>query len=383
MDYSAILKRAFYITRKYRALWLFGILLALFGGGGGWSSRLSYSGNMGGAPSDGGIPFGGRNPFAGIDPSVFLMIGLALACIVFVLIIVSIVARAVARAALIGMVGQIEEIDAVTVKEGWRIGWSARAWKIFLINLLVGIPWFAFVMLTLAFAVSPLTLLFIDQSWLPVAIMLTVLFIIGWVFVMLLIAVALSPVLELSWRYAALQRAGARESLRRTFALIKTDWKRVGLSTLVMIGVGIGIGVALVVTLILLVIVGGIIGAIPALLGYLLTQETTVALLAGVPLFLLIVIPLAIGANGIIETYRSTVWTLIFKALEKPAEETDAPELPSPSPEATRADESRETADDDVPETPSFPPEMDAGDAPLGETDDDAPETPSSPAAEN
>ncbi len=381
MDYLAILKRAFHITRKHRALWLFGILLAIFGGGGGsGSARFSSGGDMSSLPSD-GVPFGGNNPFAGIDPSVFLMIGLAVACIIFVLVIVSIVVRSVARAALIGMVEQVEETDAVTVKDGWRIGWSARAWKIFLIDLLVGIPMLAFVLITLAFAASPLTLLFIDQSWLPVAVILTLLFIIGWALVILLVSVLLNPVLELSWRYAVLYGTGARESLRRTFALIKTDWKRVGIATLVMIGVGIGIGVVLIVTMVLLVIVGGIIGAIPAVLGYLLTKETMVALLAGVPLFLLIFIPLAIGARGITETYRSTAWTLIFKALEKPATETGAPELLSPSPEATPEEMPQETADDAAPETPSSPLEMAAEDVP--QTDDDAPETPSSPAAES
>lgn len=379
MDYLTILKRAFHITRNHRALWLFGILLALFGGGSGGNGRFSSSGISG----DGGpVPFG-DNPFAGIDPSVFLIVGLAVACLVFILVIVSIVARSVARAALIGMVEQVEETDAVTVKDGWRIGWSARAWKIFLINLLVSIPMWAFVLITLAFVISPLTLLFIDQSWMLLAITLTMLFLFGWIILIIPVSLVINSVVELSWRYAVLHTTGARESLRRTFALIKADWKQVGIATLVMIGVGIGIGVALIVTVILLAIVGGIIGAVPAVLGYLLTKEAMVALLAGVPLFLLIVVPLAIGARGIAETYRSTAWTLIFKALEKSAAETDAPEQPSSSLGETPEDVPQETANDTAPETPSSPPEMDTGGAPLVEMDDDAPETPPSPDGEN
>ena len=35
MDYGRILARAFEITRRYRALWLFGFLLAVIGGSGG------------------------------------------------------------------------------------------------------------------------------------------------------------------------------------------------------------------------------------------------------------------------------------------------------------------------------------------------------------
>ncbi len=43
MNQTALVKRAFAITRRYRVLWLFGILVALTGGGGGSGSGVNYS----------------------------------------------------------------------------------------------------------------------------------------------------------------------------------------------------------------------------------------------------------------------------------------------------------------------------------------------------
>ncbi|GAG65858.1 unnamed protein product [marine sediment metagenome] len=39
MDYGEIIRRAWNITKKYKYLWVFGFILALFGGGGGYSSN--------------------------------------------------------------------------------------------------------------------------------------------------------------------------------------------------------------------------------------------------------------------------------------------------------------------------------------------------------
>ena len=43
MNQVALVKRAFAITRRYRVLWLFGILVALTSGGGGGGNGANYS----------------------------------------------------------------------------------------------------------------------------------------------------------------------------------------------------------------------------------------------------------------------------------------------------------------------------------------------------
>ena len=331
MDYVALLKRAYHITIKYRALWLFGILLAIFGGGRG-------GGNFGGGGgpgaegdfSGGNVPL--HNPFAGIDPVVLTAVIAVVILIVLVMMVVAIVIRSVSRAALIGMVAKIETGDTVTVKDGWRIGWSARAWRIFLINLLVGVPLAILAIVTLLFAISPLALMAVDNSLAPLAIVLTVMFVIVWALVLMAISVVLSPVLELSWRYTTLRETGVIESLRQAVALVRQRLKDVALSVLVMIGVNIGAAIATFAVVILLLIFGVLGGGIPALVGYLLTNEPLVAVLAGVPLFLLIFIVPLLFFSGLVVVYQSTMWTLIFNELTaEPTEPAEAIEPVAPA----------------------------------------------------
>lgn len=359
MDYVALLKRAFHITIKYRALWLFGILLAIFGGGGGRVGNFSGGGSGGseGGLSGGNLPLN-NNPFAGIDPAVLIGVILIVLFLVLVLMVIGIVVRSVSRAALIGMVAKIEDGDTVSVKDGWRIGWSARAWRIFLINVIIGVPLTFLALITLAFAASPLVLLAIDHSLAPLAIVLTVIFVLIWIFVLFVLALVVSPVMELSWRFTVLREQAVLDSLRSTLSLLKHRLKDVAIAVLVMIGVGIGVAIVMFVAVILLVVLGGLGAAIPALAGYVLTKEPLVALLAGVPVFLLVVAVPMIFFSGLVVTFQSTVWTLIFNGLTA---ET-SPELPVDESSPTVTAEPAESADESPPvesaeDTPPSPPE--------------------------
>lgn len=346
MDYVALLKRAFHITIKYRALWLFGILLAIFGGRGG---RFGNYGGGSGAESDfsgGNAPI--HNPFAGMDPAVLITVMLAVVLLVLFLVAVAVVIRSVSRAALIGMVAKIEDGETVTVKSGWRIGWSGRAWRIFLINVLVGVPLAILAIITLLFAASPLVLMVVDNSLTAPAIVMTVLFIIIWALIFFAISVVISPIMELSWRYTVLHETGATESLRLALTLARQRLKDVVISVLVMFGVGIATVAVMFVALILLLLFGVLGGGIPALAGYLITQEPMVALLAGLPIFLLIVVVPMIFLGGLAAVFQSTMWTLIFNELTaEPA--TDAPESTiEPAAEPSPETEQDSAPDDDI-----------------------------------
>ncbi len=349
MDYAAILKRAFHITVKYRALWLFGILLAIFGGGynGGRIGNFGNSGS-GGNFSGGNAPLG-DNPFATMDVAVVLAIIAVVILLVLALIVVGTIVRAVSRAALIGMVAKIETGDTVAVKDGWRIGWSARAWRIFLVNLLVGVPLAILAIVTLAFSASPLLLMAIDQSLSPFAIVLTVIFIIVWALFFFAISVIISPVLELSWRYTVLRETNATESLRSAVTLARRRLKDVVISVLVMFGVGIGVAISTFFIMIILLILGVMGGGIPALAGYLLTQETLVAVLAGVPIFLLIVVVPMLFFSGLVVVFQSTVWTLIFNELETKETPTTEPAIEPPADESPPTETADDETDDDSP----------------------------------
>ncbi|NJN96774.1 MAG: hypothetical protein HC875_23020 [Anaerolineales bacterium] len=136
MNHTNILKRAFTITWRYRALWIFGFLLALCGGGGNGGGNFNF-------PSSGGE--GDFGDFEGlpssvpeIDPNLIITLIVAFVCLILLISVVGVMVQYVTRTALIGMVRQVEDTAAATVRDGWRFGWSKRAWRIFLLNLLVG-----------------------------------------------------------------------------------------------------------------------------------------------------------------------------------------------------------------------------------------------------
>ena len=129
MDHINILKRALNITWFYRALWIFGIILALTtGGNGGNGPQATFEGNGNGGPSQEfqwpeELP---RPPFKEFPsweaPEEFtgalVAVSFGLVCLVFVLIIVSVIARYVSETALIRMVDDYEAILTIACGAG-------------------------------------------------------------------------------------------------------------------------------------------------------------------------------------------------------------------------------------------------------------------------
>jgi len=312
MDYVDILKRAFQITFRYRALWIFGFFLALCSGGGGGGGGQNYS--------IGSDDFGNGGPgaFLGPNPGLVIAIISIFVCLVLLLIVIGVIVRAVTRAALIGMVDRAEEGQAVTIKNGWSIGWSRHAWTLFLINLIIGIPAFILTVIALLAALSP----FLISIFNPNETNLFILGIVAGVSLLLLFIVAaivftvvISAFLELSWRYAVLRNLGALDSLQASYTLIRRNLKHVTLTVLLLLGIGLGWFIVSLILTVGLTFLGLLIGGIPALLLFWLTEQIWVAILVGLPLFLVTFILPLIFITGLYLVFRSSIWTLVFRAL--------------------------------------------------------------------
>lgn len=317
MNYVETLKRAFRITIKYRALWLFGFLLALCGGGGGGGGN-----GGGGTPSGNGkTPWdNGDNPFKNFNMPHLdqgTIIGLIAAAILLVLIlaVVGVIVRSVSRAALIGMVEQTERTGAVTVKDGWRIGWSAKAWRVFLLNLAISIPMVIIILVTLAMVASPLLLGLAGKEFLVVGALMAVGLLLLWILAIIVVGILLTPFMELGWRYTVLQEKGVIDSLKAAYSLIRRNLKDVGITVLLLVGVGIAWAMASIILVIIILLLAVLIGGIPGLVGYMLTQNVAVALIAGVPLFLIVLIIPLTFVSGLYLIFQSAVWTLVFMYL--------------------------------------------------------------------
>lgn len=315
MNHTDIIKQALTMTWRYRALWIFGFFLALCGGGGGnGGGNFNFNTGGGNFGQPGDLP-----SMPNIDPNLLIAGVIGLICLVLLLIVVSVVVRAVTRAALIGMVQQITETGAVTAAEGWRWGWSRRAWSVFLVSLVIGLPVFMGTIVLVLLAFSPLLLLLADNTAATVSgIMGTIVACLCVGLLLFVVSLALWPIQELAWRQTVLENKGVLTSLGDAFNLTKRRLKDVFVLCLLLVGIGIGwIFVVLLVILPVALIAALIIGGIPALLVYLFSNSWLGAAVAGGPLAVIALVIVISFGTGLYLVFQSAVWTLSYLELTK------------------------------------------------------------------
>jgi hypothetical protein len=341
MDHIKILKRAFSITWSYRVLWVFGLLLALTlpRNGNGSNSGVQFSGNE----------FNGSQGFPNVIPgisapilSAILTIGIALLCGIFLLAVVATIIRYVSETALIRMVDRNEASgEQVSVRGGFRLGWSRPALRLFLIDLLFGIVGVVAFILLLAIAAAPFLV------WLTNIELLRVLGTvvgIGMVFLVILlfilIAIILSVVIHFIRRSAVLEDLGVFEAMWRGLSLVRQRLGDIVIMALIMFALGLGWIVVSIPVFILLVLVAVVLGGLPALLAGLVTSlfaqgalPWIFAIAVGLPIFLVVVIVPSGFISGLYETFKSSTWTLTFREVvalgdARPAAQADLPDAP-------------------------------------------------------
>jgi hypothetical protein len=334
MNHINILKRAFNITVNYRVLWIFGMLLALTAGGsggGGGNSGVNLDG-------DHNRGFDGKNPFGElpqITPEIIntiIGVAIALACLLLVLVVVGTIARYVSENALIQMVDQYENDGTrLTFGQGFRLGWSRAAWKMFLIDLLVSLAGLAIFLLLVGIACLPLLVWLTKNTPLQVlGTIITVGLILLLVFSAILVGLALMLILIFARRACALENLGVQDSIRRGYAIVKAQAGDVILMGVMMFGARLLWSLLMIPVVLAFVLAGAIVAGLPALLVGaivgLFTQGATpwiVAAIVGAPIFILaIVIPSAL-VSGWHKVFSSSAWTLTYRevlALEKTKE---------------------------------------------------------------
>ena len=337
MNHIDILKRAFSITWRYRALWVFGFLLALCGGGGSGGGSGNFNFPSSGS-SDG--DFGNIPGMPSIDTNTIIAIIVGLFCLILLLIVISALVQIVTRTALIGMVRQVTETEAVTMADGWRFGWSRRAWRLFLVGVVIGVPWAIIAIGLVLAALSPL-LLFITED-VALGVMGVIITIIAFLFVLLILIVVGTLValfLDLARRQVVLTDWGVIASLGKTLSLIRSNLKDVAILWLLMLGVGFGWAIVSILVVLASFLVAAIVGGIPAVIVYFITESLVGAAIAGGPVALLIIMVISSAAGGFYLIFRSAVWTLAYLefATKKAFENDDtsaAPLSPDPQPAA-------------------------------------------------
>jgi len=313
MNYTAILKRSLQITWRHRALWVFGILLALFSGGGSgggsnYGQLLNYRLERGQYPP-GNAPLGLGANWPLIAGLILLLLG-----IVLTLIILSIMVRLLSEGALIGMVDEVERTALTTVRSGWRTAW-ARFLRLFGINLTIGIPMTIVLLLLLGIVLAPLLLIPLGSSihangLSVMGVILTVFLGLLWLLFVLVLSAAVGLLRELAYRRCVLSGEGVFHSIQDGYLLARRNLRDVGLMWLLLFGIDLGIGVLS----IPLVLLGLALVAGPALVGWAIFRSIVAAVAAGVLPFLLF-IAVAVFLGGLYAIFRSAAWTLTYREL--------------------------------------------------------------------
>jgi hypothetical protein len=349
MNHTEILKRSWKILWEYKTLWVFGVILALTSGGGGGngggSSNFSTDTNR-------NFNFPG---FDRIEPELrrfgeifenglsqefwqtFSIIILCLVCLVLFLAIVFAILRYVSRVALIRMVDELETSgEKVNWRAGFRLGWSKRAFRLFLIDLVITLPLIVIFLFLFGCAFLPVILGAIPDGEPSVAsIIATVGLVFLMVFIAIIVGVALSLILQIIWRECVIADLGVFDSIRTGWRLLKRNFKDVFVMWLILVGVQIAFFILSIPVILLLVGIGiliaGVLGVLVFLGGQVVSEAAGAipAIILGLVIFIAVLsIPL-LFLNGLKETYLSTAWTLVYREITMTPRVAAEDELPA------------------------------------------------------
>jgi len=299
IDYFDLIKRAWQITWKHRFLWLFGFILALAAGGSNVSNSLNYSFNG----ADTSTTSGNLGAFANSYLVFILFFAAVIGLLGFIVWVLSIFATG----GLVGAAAKIERGEPTSLADGFKIG-AKNFWRILGLNIVIGLIILALVMVLIV----PLVVVIIvmasaggQGSALPAGLICLIpVFILG-LLLLALAATILSLISIYATRYIVLEKGGVFNSFSRGWRLIKRKfastfvvfllvWLISALAATVFAIPGLIIGIPVFLTLF-----AGIAG-----------KNVLIVSLAAFGFVLLAVVMSFF--NGVLEAYRSVIWTLTF-----------------------------------------------------------------------
>lgn len=326
MNYTQLLKRAFQITKRYKVLWIFGILLALTsggGGGGGGGSGWRGDRNDMRLPS---IPgFSPQMPtLDSINWQAIAGIILLCCCVLLILAIIGVIVHYVARGALYRSVDQIEATGAApTWREGFRLGWTNRSFRLWLLDLIVGIPFAIIAVLLLMLGAAPLLLLLAQSTAakaLGVAAAIGLELVI--VLVIAIIGAALGVLGQFWSREIALADRSIGQALSAGYALVRSRLKNASVMWLLLVGMGLLYGIVAVILFFVVLAVAAAVGGGLGLLVHTATHSIPWAVAVGLPPFLLLLIVPLVFVQGLWQVFESSAWTLAYREITGSAQPT-------------------------------------------------------------
>lgn len=248
---------------------------------------------------------------------ICLIVGLLLALV-----------RYPAETAVMRMVDEHETSGTkVKFKEGWKLGWNRRAFRMWLVDLLVGVPAFVYVLVLMSLTISLIiqTRSFDNVVWTGTAWLIALFVVVTLLFVVLMIGLGLLR--QMVVRFVAIDGMTVGQAFASGWSMFKKNLGRLLLTWLVMLAIGLGFGIAFIIAFFVLIptyaimaIPASIVAVVPGAIGYgiasFFAQGWLVWVIAGLVAlpFLLTVMFLPLSfINGWYILYDSNVYTLVFR----------------------------------------------------------------------
>ena len=248
-------------------------------------------------------------------------------------LVVGTVTRYIAETSLIRMVDEKDATGTpISLREGFRRGLSIRTWRLFILDLAAGLLGvLAFIVVLGLIAVPILLAIGRSESVLVTAGIGTIgLFILA-AYLWLAGSTVLSLVMQTIRRVCVIEGQSVPASIRQGVKLTKNHFKDFGLIWALWIGFRLlwlpigGLMILLLAPLLLLTTLAGVaVSGVPAVLvaviSGMFTSEITswiMGALAGLPIFIFVVISPILFVNGLLEVYLSSIWTLAYRELRE------------------------------------------------------------------
>lgn len=350
MNHVEVLKQAWKMLWSYRALWVFGIVLAIVTSAwGGWTlydrdveweeqgitiTRLpgetfweAFQRTMRQELDEANRELNALlQEELGLDVELNVLVVYAVMLALAVVIIVAAkIARYVSETALIRMVGTHAETgERLSVGQGLRLGWSRRAWRLFLIDLLVAVLAVLAGLLLFGLILGHLPL-WVDGSE---GVIFAFAFLTGGlllmaIMVVIVAATGITVLKRLAHQACALDDIKVTAAIGRGWRAMRHHLKDAALTWLITFGLRVAWPGLIVPVVFLLLGVGLLVAGLPAvaaggLTGLFTTGDTPifVGLALGLPLFLLILVAPLAWLNGLGKVFVSSLWTMTYRELQ-------------------------------------------------------------------
>ena len=377
MNLKNILQKAWKMLWNYRALWLFGAVLALVGVGAiytiPWSSEdENDQWTQIKLTEDFSIRVPGTDMIIDLtDPERIRIIApegtswnefqrqmdelerdasihirpifIEILIILIGSILMGVMARYIAETALVRMVNETAENGKqLSAWKGLRRGWSPGAGRLFLLDLMVKILVGVIFAGVFGLTIAPLLLARGSQDWVMITIGIGTVGLLSlivslWFAMNMLLSLVLQPIR----RACVLEKQSLVNSIRQGIRMMKHHPAELGLIGLIWLGIRLVwvplagmIWLLLVPILLMTTLLGVVVGGVPAILvvgiANLFTDSLTawiMGVLAGFPTFIIIMISPMLFLSGLIEIFLSSIWTLAYRDLIAVKREVEEPDL--------------------------------------------------------